>query len=398
MNLTGIQSALHELGIEAWLLIDFRGSNTIAWDIIDLPKDTHCTRRWAVLIPQSGEPTILSHAIESFTLHHLSGRHIEYSRWTEWHSKLQEMTSSFTNIAMEYSPMNEIPVNAKVDAGSIELIRSFGKSILSSATLVQKLSAVWSKKQMEDNLTKTAPLLHKVMAETSAYIAQKVKDNGECSEYDAQQFAVSLFDEYGLYSDSDPIVALAKNAASPHYAPQASHYSMIKRNDTVLIDMWAKLGNDSQSTYSDITSMFYVGEQVPEREQTLFRVIAEARDEGVNLIKQRFAENREIYGYEVDDAVRSLIDTAGYGLYFIHRTGHSITNETHGSGTNMDNFETKDTRPIIAGTSFSIEPGIYIRGDIGMRTEIDIVIDHSGNIIIPTHKPQQCITPLFAKA
>lgn len=398
MNLTKIQTAMKELGIEAWLLLDFRGNNTIAWNIIDLPKNTHCTRRWAVLIPQSGEPTILSHAIESFTLQYLEGKHIEYSRWIEWHSHLQDMLSSFTNIAMEYSPMNEIPVNAKVDAGSIELIRSFGKSILSSATLVQKLSAVWSKKQMEDNLTKTAPLLHKVMAETAAFIAQEIRIKDECSEYDAQQYAVSLFADYGLHSDSDPIIATAKNAASPHYAPQSSHYSMIGRDDFVLIDMWAKLDDDSQSTYSDITSMFYVGEDVPEREQTLFSVIANARDKGVNLIKQRFAEKREIYGYEVDDAVRSWIDNAGYGQYFIHRTGHSITDETHGSGTNMDNFETKDTRPIIAGTSFSIEPGIYIRGDIGMRTEIDIVIDHDGNIIIPTNTPQQFITPLFPKA
>ncbi len=398
MNLTKIQTAMHELGVEAWLLMDFRGSNSIAWNIINLPANTHCTRRWAVLIPQAGEPTILSHAIESFTLQHLDGHHIEYSRWTEWQAYLQEITSPFNSIAMEYSPMNDIPVNAKVDAGSIELLRSFGKTIVSSATLVQQLSAVWTAQQLEYNLIKTAPSLHKVMAETATYIAQKVQEYGECSEYEAQQYAVSLFAKYGLCSDSHPIVAIGKNAASPHYAPHASHFSMIKPKDIVLIDMWAKLDGEPQSTYSDITSMFYIGEQVPEYEQTLFSIIAKARDKGIALIKERFADNKEIFGYEVDDAVRSWIDNAGYGQYFIHRTGHSITTETHGSGTNMDNYETKDTRPIIPGTSFSIEPGIYIRGEIGMRTEVDVIIDYNGKVIIPTDYPQQYIHPLYAGA
>lgn len=394
MNLSSIQTALHELHIDAWLLIDFRGSNSIAWNIIGLPEDTHCTRRWAVFIPKSGEPHIISHAIESFTLGHVEGIHHEYSRWTEWQDALNHVTDSYHTLAMEYSPNNDIPVNAKVDAGTVELIRSFGKTIISSAILVQKLSAVWTHKQLHDNLTRTAPNLHRVMHETSIYIAEQIRDYGECSEYNAQQYAVTLFSEYGLISDSAPIVAIGENASSPHYAPTQNAFSMIHENDIVLIDMWAKLANENDSTYSDITSMFYIGAEVPVDKQSLFSIIASARDAGINLIQQRFNEKKDIFGYEVDDAVRDVIEQAGYGMYFIHRTGHSITTETHGSGTNMDNFETKDTRPIIAGTSFSIEPGIYIRGHIGMRTEIDIVIDHDGRVIIPTPIPQQYITPL----
>ena len=394
MNLATIQTAMHELHIDAWLLIDFRGNNSIAWNIIGLPENTHCTRRWAVLIPKVGEPHIVSHAIESFTLGHVEGIHHEYSRWIEWQETLRKITESYPTVAMEYSAMNDIPVIAKVDAGTVELIRSFGRTIISSAMLVQKLSAVWTPKQLHDNLTRTAPGLHRVMNETSTYIATQIRDHGECSEYDAQQYAMTLFSQNGLISDSPPIVAIGVNASSPHYAPTHDCYSMIREHDIVLIDMWAKLSNEKDSTYSDITAMFYIGANVPEENQSLFSVIAQARDAGIELIRQRFNENKEIYGYEVDDAVRAVIEHAGYGNYFIHRTGHSITTETHGSGTNMDNFETKDTRPIIAGTSFSIEPGIYIRGHIGMRTEIDIVIDHDGTVMIPTPVPQQQITPL----
>lgn len=396
MNLAKIQSALTDLHIPAWLLLDFRGSNSIAWNILGLVPDTHCTRRWAVLIPQSGRPTIVSHAIESFTLSHLEGKHITYSRWTEWHEILKEIVAPFSSVAIEYSPMNDIPVVSKVDAGTVELLRSFGITLLSSANLVQTISAVWSVEQLDHNLNVTAPALHTVMAEAQDFLRKNLLENKDFTEYDVQQYIVERFAYHGLISDSEPIVAIGINAASPHYAPTKEKHSPIKIGDIILVDMWAK-STARDSTFSDITWMFYAGEDVPERAASLFSVLAQARDAGIELVRKRFAEQNKICGYEVDDTVRSLIEKAGYGKYFIHRTGHSITTETHGSGTNIDNYETRDSRPIIAGTSFSIEPGIYIHGEIGLRTEIDVVINSNGEVIVPTTYPQQDIVPLLAK-
>lgn len=394
MNLNRIQEAMTELDIPAWLLLDFRGNNSIAWNILDLSPETHCTRRWAVLIPQKGSPTIMAHAIESFTLSHIEGNHIEYSQWTEWHKHLHHVVDPYNCIAIEYSPMNEIPVIAKVDAGTIELLRSFGANLISSAELVQKISAVWSEEQMEHNLTVTAPALHTVMRKTQTFLRDALVSKRRFTEYDVQQYILQEFEYSELVTDSSPIVAIAKNAASPHYAPSKEQNSPIVAGDTILVDMWAK-HKQSNSTFSDITWMFHAGEKVPSRDAELFSIIASARDAGISLVRERFAHNEVLHGYEVDNAVRSIIEKAGYGKYFIHRTGHSITTETHGSGTNIDNYETKDTRTIIAGTSFSIEPGIYIKDEIGLRTEIDIVITHKGEVIVPTVQPQQNIIPLL---
>ncbi len=394
MNLNRIQEAMTELGIPAWLLLDFRGSNSIAWNILGLSDDTHCTRRWAVLIPQKGSPTVMAHAIESFTLWHIDGNHIEYSRWTDWHKHLHNAIAPYSSIAIEYSPMNEIPVVAKVDSGTVELLRSFGANLVSSAELVQKLSAVWSEEQVEHNLTLTAPALHNVMRKTQDFLRNALISKKSFTEYDVQQYILQEFEHSELVTDSSPIVAIARNAASPHYAPSKEQNSPIMAGDTILVDMWAK-HQQRNSTFSDITWMFHAGEKVPQRDAELFSIIASARDAGIALVQQRFANNEILHGYEVDNAVRGIIEKAGYGKYFIHRTGHSITTETHGSGTNIDNYETKDTRTIIAGTSFSIEPGIYIKDEIGLRTEIDIVITHNGEVIVPTIQPQRNIIPLL---
>ncbi len=395
MNLIIIQSLLKKLGVDAWFLYDFRGSNSIAWDILSIPPATHCTRRWAVVIPATGEPIKLVHAIENFTLDSVDARQIMYSNRHEWMDELQKIVEKFPRLALEYSPNNDIPTVSKVDGGTIEILRSLGAELYSSADIVQHIQAVWSEKQMDENINETAPKLRSIMMEAFLFIRDSIFAEKSITEFDVQQLILELFKQNDMLTDHPPIVAIGKNAASPHYGPTETNYSPIVNGDVVLIDMWAT-ANTPKSTFADITWMGYVGETVPVRVEKLFSIIAAGRDAAVALAKERFTINRPVYGYELDDACRSVIDDSGYGKYFIHRTGHNITHEIHGAGANIDNFETCDRRQLLPNTSFSIEPGIYISADIGLRTEIDVVISGSGEILIPSEPIQQKVIPLLA--
>lgn len=390
-----IQTLLRESSISAWLLYDFRGSNSIAWSVLGIPPESHCTRRWAVVIPAVGEPIKLVHAIENFTLDCVPAREIIYSNRTGWVDELTNIIQQFPTLALEYSPNNDIPTVSKVDAGTVELLRSLGANLHSSADLIQKIQAVWSDEQKSENLSTTAPLLRIIMMQAFQYVRANILAEQPLTEYQVQQFILQLFDKHELDTDHPPIVAIGKNAASPHYGPTEEQHSPITKGDVLLIDMWAK-GKSPMSVFADITWMGYVGEEVPERAAELFAVIAAGRDAAVSLVRERFAQGVPVYGFEVDDACRKVIESAGYGAYFIHRTGHSITHEIHGAGANMDNFETCDRRQIIPNTSFSVEPGIYITGEIGLRTEIDVVIGGAGDVIVPTEPIQTKILPLLA--
>ena len=385
---SNIQQALISLGIDAWLLIDFRGSNSIAHEIIEMPKDMHCTRRWAVLIPAKGKVQTLVHAIEDFTLAHLDADHTIYAGHEGWKQGLQSFIATCPNIAIEYSPMNAIPTASKVDAGTIELLRSIGANIHSSADLLQMIAAVWTEEQLQENLAFTAPTLGAIMHETFDEIRFEISRNGLANEYAIQQFVMKRFDDCGLMTYSPPIIARDVNAASPHYAPTSITNSDFGPDTIVLIDMWAcpKHGN---GTYSDITWMCHTGNAMNEQQTSIFETIIYARNAGITLFQERHANNQSVLGCEIDDAVRSVIKHKGYGDFFVHRTGHSITTETHGPGANMDNYETIDTRTVIPMTSCSIEPGIYIPGIIGMRTEIDMVFLSDGTPIISGLAPQQ---------
>ncbi|MBS1537044.1 MAG: aminopeptidase P family protein [Bacteroidetes bacterium] len=395
MNLSNIQTLLKHIGVDAWFLYDFRGSNSIAWDILSIPPATHCTRRWAVIIPAKGQPIKLVHAIENFTLECVHAREIQYSNRHQWLSELENIIKQYPNIALEYSPNNDIPTASKVDGGTVELLRLLGANLHSSADIIQHIQAVWSPEQMEENCNETAPKLRSIMMEAFLFIRDSIFAEKHITEFDVQKLILELFEQNDLLTDHPPIVAIGKNAASPHYGPTEELHSPIHLGDVVLIDMWAT-ANTPKSTFADITWMGYVGENVPERVQKLFSIIAEGRDAAVELVNQRFTEGQPVYGYEVDDACRKVITDAGYGTYFIHRTGHSITHEIHGSGANIDNFETCDRRQILPNTSFSIEPGIYITDSIGLRTEIDVVISENGEVLIPSEPIQRKVLPLLA--
>jgi Xaa-Pro aminopeptidase len=387
-SLSKIQEALQKLRLDAWLLLDFRGSNSIAHEIIEMPSNMHCTRRWAVLIPANGEMQTLVHAIEDFTLAHVNAKHIIYAGHEGWHQGLRSFIDRYPKIAIEYSPMNAIPTASKVDAGTVELLLSMNADIYSSADLLQMIAAVWTNEQLQENLEFTAPKLGDIMQETFEEIRRTLKLAGKVDEYTIQQFVMKRFADSGLKTYSEPIIARDINAASPHYAPSSKQSSQFGYDTTILIDMWA-CPTHGNGTYSDITWMCHTGTSMNDEDSQVFETIIQARNAGIALFDERFRKQQSIMGCEIDDAVRAVINDKGFGQYFVHRTGHSITTETHGPGANMDNYETQDTRIVLPMTSCSIEPGIYIPGKVGMRTEIDMVFMHDGEPIISGHAPQQ---------
>jgi Xaa-Pro dipeptidase len=398
MNLSRIQTLLRKYGIDAWFLYDFRGSNPIAWQTLGIPPEVHCSRRWAVIIPQEGEVVKIVNGIEPHTLGVVQAREIRYANRQDWQTAIENALQGKKRVALEYSPNNAIPSVSFVDAGTVEWLRSLHFDLISSAELAQEYSAVWSAKQFEDNKI-TAKLLRTAMMRSAlGFVRENVLAGKSITEYDVQQEVWRFFEANNMTSYSKPSVSVNANSANAHYQPTAEQSAIIKRGDVLLVDMWAKR-TEADSVYSDITWMAYLGEEVPTRPAEIFNTIAAGRDAALHLVQNEYGKNpdKPLRGCDVDDACRAVVDKAGYGQYFIHRTGHSITTDTHGSGANMDNFETNDVRPLINMTSFSIEPGIYIEGDIGMRTEIDVVISATGEVICSGGSPQKELLPLLAQ-
>ncbi len=383
-----IQAALREAHLDGWLFYDFRGSDPLAYRILKLDRNGITTRRWFYYIPANGEPVKIVHAIERGKLDQLPGRKIVYLPWQELQSDLRETITgvresrsslaTVTNarpprIAMQYSPNNAIPYISRVDAGTIELIRSFGIEVVSSGDLVQRFEAVWSPEQLQMHI-EASDKMHRIIMQAFDEIARRIRANVPTTEYDIQQFIVRRYDEEGMTSDGDPpIVAVNANAANPHYTPTREVTSPIKRGDFVLLDVSAKL-KKPLAVYTDQTWTGYVGETVPEEYTRIFDIVREARDAAVRFVQENVRANRAFKGADVDDVSRGVIKRAGYGGQFIHRTGHSIGEEVHGNGANIDNLETQDSRTIIPRTCFSIEPGIYLEGRFGVRSEIDVYV------------------------
>lgn len=389
------QETLKEHGIDAWMMYDMRGSNDLAWHMLNVAPDAHCTRRWAVIIPAHGRPVKVVHRMEQDPLGHIEIDAILYDTRQSWADALSHATKGLTTIAMEYSPMGEIPVVSKVDAGIVERMRSLGKTIVSSADMLQSFTSVLSEEQIAGAIL-TAGHLKDTVMDAFGFIVECLEDQGSVTEYAVQQFILHEFARKNLITDSAPIVAIGPNAASPHYAPSLLQTDVITRNTVVLIDAWCK-HNSPGAVFADITWVGYTGETVPHDVESCFRIICHGRDAAVELIKDRCQKNAPMYGWEIDRVCRDVIADAGMGDAFIHRTGHNIGTEVHGPGANMDDFETHDTRRILPGTSFSIEPGVYTPNTLGLRTEIDVIIDHKGAPIIPTEPIQHNVLALFAE-
>ncbi len=388
-NLKEIQTALRDRGIDGWLLTDFHHRDLMAYRILGLPVK-FTSRRWFYFIPAVGEPRGLVSKVESKKLDSLPGKIERYLSWKELHSGLREMVSGFGKIAMQYSPMNNIPYVSVVDGGTIELIRSFGVEIVTSADLVQQFEAIIDEAGYESHLA-AGRLIQAIKDEAFARI-RKFLDRGEkLTEYELQQFIVRRFREENLNCMEEyPIVGVNGHPADPHFEPTAENSMVFKEGDQVLIDLWAKL-NKPGAIFYDITWCGYIGENPPADYVEAFHVVRDARNAAVDFVRARFSTGEKVYGYEVDDVCRKVVVDAGFGEYFVHRTGHSIGEEVHGNGVNIDNLETMDERQLMPGICFSIEPGIYIPDKIGVRTEIDVFITLDGKVVVAGDEQQELI-------
>ena len=370
MNLAAIQSALRERNIDAWLFYDHHHRDPIAYRVLGLPDGLMVTRRWYYLIPAQGEPLKLVHKIESGHLDTLPGKKLQYSGWQELFDQIKHMLASHRDIAMQYSPNNLIFYVSMVDGGTVELVRGLGKNIVSSGDLVAQFEATWTEDQIETHFAAR----DKIDAMTQAAfkeIGSRVR-NGGTTEYKIQQWFMEAFRRENLVTDDPPIVAVNANSGNPHYEPRAEKSAPIREGDFVLLDVWAKQ-NTPIAVYYDITWTGFVGKAPSDRMREIFTVVRDGRDAGVKKVQEAVATGRPIAGWEVDRAVRDHIKKAGFGEYFIHRTGHSIGTEVHANGANMDDLEIHDERRILPNSCFSIEPGIYLP-EFGVRSEVDVLV------------------------
>jgi Xaa-Pro aminopeptidase len=392
-DLAPIQDALREFGLDGWFLYDFRGSNVLARRVLDLEGRTVGSRRLAYFIPATGEATRLVHRIEPAALDHLPGAKRVYLRWQEFESGVMEMVGGARRVALEYSPRNAIPYLSRVDAGTVELIRAAGAEPVSSGDLIQRFESCWDDAQWA--LHREADR-HTQSAYDVAFglIAERCRDDGgTVRETEVQAAIMDHFARNGLTTYHPPIVGANAHAGDPHYEPVAGADAAIRRGDLVLVDLWAKMDRP-RAVYSDLTRMGYVGTEVPEEHARLFAIVAAARDAAIERVRSAFAAGTTLHGWEVDRAARDVIERAGYGPQFVHRTGHSIGQETHGNGANMDDLETRDDRLVLPRSCFSVEPGLYF-DDMGFRSEVNVFVDADRQVHV-TGGLQQAIYPLLA--
>ncbi len=392
--ISGIQEILKKEKIDGWLLYNFRGSNVFATRILSLPTHIMFTRRYLYFIPKKGAPRKLVHRIEEWNLDTLPGDKTVYLSWRSLQEGLKKVLKGAKIVAMEYSPRCAIPYVATVDGGTVELVKKAGVKVVSSANLVQYFEARWTEEQLADNL-EAARQLGQTAQDAFKFIRHRITSNVPTTEYDVQQFMLSEFKRRGIKSEEAPNCSVNANAANPHYEPTKAINSPLKKGDLVLLDLWAKK-DKPHSVYADITWMGYIGPSVPDEYEKVFQIVRGGRDAALNFVRDSFAKKKQIFGYQVDDAAREYIEAKGYGKDFIHRTGHSIGEEIHGNGANMDNLETHDERRIIPQTSFSIEPGIYLRDKFGVRSEIDVYISKNGEVIVTGEPPQEKMVAILA--
>ena len=374
MKITEIQNELAELDLDAWLLYDFRGINPIAQNVAGL-AEAHITRRWFCLIPKQGEPRWLVHKIETSNFVDVQGAVSLYAGWEELNDAIRSLLVDVKTVAMEYSPNAEIPYISRVDAGTLEWIRSFGVDLQTSAELAQRVEARLNEAQATGHQL-SAKLVLQAKDYAFNWIGSQLRDGKTITEYDVQQEILGQFAAMDLVTDHPPIVAVNEKSSDPHYAPSATDTQEIKKGDFILIDLWAKQ-KDPDAVFADTTWVAYAGKTVPSQYVEIFDIVKAARDSAIRLIQERWEAEAPIHGYEVDDCVRGYITEKGYGEYFIHRTGHNIGTVIHGNGANLDNLETRDARALIPGVCFSIEPGIYLTA-FGVRTEVDVFLAGPG--------------------
>jgi Xaa-Pro aminopeptidase len=371
MDLPAIQSAMRDDALDGWLFYDHHHRDPLAARILGLSGACHTTRRWYYFIPANGDPRKLVHRIESSQLDSLPGAKIEYSSWQELESQLEAMLNGTTRIAMQYSPRNAILYVSMVDAGTVELVRSFGKEIVSSADLVAQFEAVLSEDQIASHYA-AQQKIDAILAAAWPHIGTLVRGATVVNEFTIVAWLSEAMQREGLVWEHGPNVSAGENSANPHYEPTADASRPIRNGDFLLIDIWGKLAQPN-AVYYDITWTGVIGREPTEREQLVFSTVRTARDAAIKTVADAFAAGRPIAGFEADDAARTVIRHACFGEKFIHRTGHNIGTDLHGAGAHLDNLETHDTRRILPNTCFSVEPGIYLPDDFGVRSEVNMI-------------------------
>lgn len=383
-RIADIQAALQKEKLDGWLFYDFRGSDILIPRILKTER-LGGSRRWFYYIPAKGEPVKVVHAIEPDQIDVLPGKKLIYREWSLLKSQVKAAIGPGKRIAMQYSPDNDIPYISRVDAGTIEMVRSLGVTISTSADLVQQFEAVWTDDQLAMH-KEGAEKMQKIMLEVFAEIKRRMIANEPTTEIDVQNFMMKKYTEVGM-RPSPMIVAVNANAASPHYFPTKEKNSPIKRGDLVLIDAVSKM-DKPRAPAVDLTWMGYVGETVPDEYVKVWNIVYGAQQAAFEFVKSSFRSGKPIRGADVDDVSRGFIRKAGYADQFLHRTGHSIGEEGHGNGANIDNLETRDSRRLIPGTAFSIEPGVYLAGKFGVRSEIDVYVTANDAIITAPHQTE----------
>jgi Xaa-Pro dipeptidase len=383
-----VRGELRSRAIDGWLLFNFAGSNAVASKLLGLPA---LTRRYFVWLPAEGRPLAVTHRIEQQPWSTWRGDKVEYSSWRELEQRLAELLGSGPTVAMEYAESDAVPYVDRVPAGVIEMVRAAGAKVVSSGDLVSAFYSRWTDEGLASH-RRAAVVLHEVAHAGFLRAAKAVRGGERITEWDLRSWIQDQLLLRGLTVGGDTIVAVNANAANPHYAPGEDVHAEIKAGDLLLIDLWGK--EDDDAVYADQTWMGYLGDTVPERLAEIFRALADARDGAIDFVRARFAAGEAVRGYEVDDVSRGVIVERGWGERFIHRTGHSIDRDLHGSGPNIDNLETRDTRTLIRGIGFSVEPGIYLSGDVGFRSEVDVFIGAEGPEVT-TPNPQRALYPLL---
>jgi Xaa-Pro dipeptidase len=371
MNVAEIQEELRKEKLDGWLFFDHHQRDPLAYRVLHFAPVSHVTRRWYYWIPAIGEPRGLVHRIESGMLDAVPGEKVRYSSWSEQVGGLGTLLGGARRVAMQYSPMCAIPYVAMVDAGTVELVRSLGVEVVSSAELIQHFEARWSPAALESHL-EAGRRVDRVRALAFDMIRQITRGGGVVEEFAVKQFVRDGFVKEGLFTDHGPIVGVNANASNPHYEPTAEVTSPIRSGDLVLLDMWAKLETPG-AVYYDITWTGFCGDRPSEAMLNVFGVVSGARDAAIQRVQDAVAAGQDLRGFEVDDAARGYISSRGFGDFFVHRTGHSIGEDVHGNGANMDNLETHDERRVAAWTCFSIEPGVYLK-DFGVRSEVNMFV------------------------
>jgi Xaa-Pro aminopeptidase len=387
-DLGAVQAAIREAGLDGWLLYDFRGINVLAQRVADLAGKS-LSRRWFYYVPATGEPKKLVHAIEPAALDHLPGAaKTVYRRWQDLETGVGELVIGAKRVAMEYSPRNANPYISRVDAGTVELVKGYNVEAVPSGDLIQQFEATWDDEQVRSHFEAAA---HCRSAYDVAFdfIRDEIRAKGQTTEAAVQARIMKHFADHTMTTYSPPIVGVGPHSGDPHYETTPNSNSPVKPGSFVLVDLWAKL-DKPRAVYADYTRVAFVGAEVPQPYVKIFNVVAAARDAGIKIVKERFAAGEPLMGWEVDAAARAVIEKAGYGDQFTHRTGHNIGQEVHGNGAHMDGLETREDRRVIRRTCFSIEPGVYLP-EFGVRSEVDVYVDGQGTVHVTGGEPQTAV-------